>query len=153
VTPHIQSISLASARSAAPALKSSQDEAAPPVLQRLHALARKGYKPEIGTDAANDVIVLRHRGKAPDLLLHSDGMVEGLGGRVPLYKRNVEAPDPFHASPLVEELRFIKFLDSVKRPSLRDRTRRWRHRYVYVPVVLAVLMGLQLAFIALIVDS
>ena len=148
----MQSISLASDRTAPTVGEIVQDEAASPVLQRLHALVRKGYKAEIGTAAANDSIVLRHRGRSPDLLLHSDGTVEGLGGRVPLYKRNVEAPEPFRAAPVMEELRFIKFLDSVKRPTLRDRTRWFRHRFVYVPVVLAILMGLQLAFIAMIVD-
>ena len=150
--PNIQSISVASERSPATVGEIVQDDMTSPVLQRLHALVRKGYRPEIGSAAANDSIVLRHRGRAPDLLLHSDGMVEGLGGRVPLYKRNVEAPEPFRANPLMEELRFIKFLDSVKRPTLRDRTRWFRHRFVYVPLVLAIFMGLQLAFIALIVE-
>jgi hypothetical protein len=153
VTSHIQSISLASERSVSPAVEILEEGGSSPVLQRLHALVRKGYKPEIGTTGANDVIVLRHPGRVPDLLLHSDGMIDGLGGRVPLYKRNIEAPEPFRADSIAEELRFIKFLDSVKRPSLRDRTRRFRHRFVYVPLVIAILMGLQLAFIALITDS
>ena len=53
-------------------------EAAPPVIERLHALVRKGYRPEIGAGAATDRIVLRHPGRAPDLVLHADGTVEGL---------------------------------------------------------------------------
>jgi hypothetical protein len=149
---NIQGISLASERAAPPAVEILPEEGTSPALQRLHALVRKGYKPEIGTDAAHEVIVLRHRGKAPDLVLHSDGLVEGLGGRVPMYKRNVEAPEPFRPNPLMEELRFIKFLESVRRPTLRDRTRRLRHRFIYFPLVVAILMGLQLAFIAMIVE-
>ena len=43
--------------------------------ERLHLLVRKGYVPEIGTETAADTIVLRHLGKAPDLVLHSDGLV------------------------------------------------------------------------------
>jgi hypothetical protein len=130
-----------------------EPEAPPPVLERLHALVRKGYKPEIGTDTDTDVIALRHVGKAPDLLLHSDGRVEAMGGRVPRYKSRIEPPEPFAADRVSEQLRFMKFLDSVPKASLRDRTRRFRHRYVYLPAVFAILLAIHLAFTAIIMSD
>jgi hypothetical protein len=114
-----------------------------PALERLHALVRKGYVPEIGTGTATDLIVLRHVGRAPDLVLHADGAVEGYEGRVPRFKRDVEPPPRF-GSQVAEQLRFMKFLDSVPRASLWDRTRRFRHKYVYVPVAFAILVGLHI---------
>lgn len=124
-----------------------------PVLERLHALVRKGYRPEIGTDTNSDVVVLRHVGRAPDLILHSDGVVEGLGGRRPRYKRQIDAPPAFAADQLSEHLRFMKFLDSVPKATLIDRTRRWRQRYIYLPAVFAILLALHIAFTAAILDS
>ena len=55
-----------------------------PVFERLHALVRRGYVANIGTDADTDTVVLRHLGKAPDLVLHGDGVVEGFEGRRPV---------------------------------------------------------------------
>ena len=124
-----------------------------PVLERLHALVRKGYRPEIGADTATDIIVLRHVGRAPDLVLHSDGTVEGYDGRRPLYKRNIDAPPPFAAGDIREQLRFMRFVDSVPRATLRDRTRRFRQRYVYFPLVVAILLAIHLAFTAIILDG
>src|SRR5687768_8813374 len=96
-----QSIESAPAEAAPLALEGEVQEAEPetpaPVLERLHALVRKGYRPEIGADTATDIIVLRHVGRAPDLVLHGDGTVEGFDGRRPLYKRNVDAPPAFAA--------------------------------------------------------
>jgi hypothetical protein len=131
----------------------AEPEMPPPVLERLHALVRKGYKPEIGADTATDLIVLRHVGRAPDLVLHSDGTVEGYDGRRPLYKRNVDAPPPFAAGDLREQLRFMRFIDSIPRATLRDRTRRFRQRYVYFPLVVAILLAIHLAFTAIILDG
>lgn len=124
-----------------------------PVLERLHALVRKGYMPEIGADTATDMIVLRHVGRAPDLVLHNDGTVEGYDGRRPLYKRNIDAPPPFAAGDIREQLRFMRFVDSVPRATLRDRTRRFRQRYVYFPLVVAILLAIHLAFTAIILDG
>ena len=115
----------------------------PPALERLHALVRKGYRPEIGTGTATEMIVLRHLGRAPDLVLHADGMVEGHGGRVPRFKKDVEPPPAF-ATSLAEQLRFMKFLDSVPRATLWDRTRRFRHKYVYLPIAFAILVAINL---------
>jgi hypothetical protein len=117
--------------------------AAPLAIERLHALVRKGYRPEIGTGTATDLIVLRHVGRAPDLVLHADGAVEGQSGRVPRYKRDVEPPAAFAVS-LAEQLRFMKFLDSVPKASLWDRSRRFRHKYVYVPLAFAMLVALHI---------
>jgi hypothetical protein len=124
----------------------------PPALERLHALVRKGYRPEIGTGTETETIVLRHVGRAPDLVLHSNGVVEGYEGRVPRYKRDVEPPPAF-AADLGEQLRFMRFLDSVPRAGLWDRTRRFRHRYVYVPVAFAVLVALNLFISAVILSN
>lgn len=125
-----------------PAETAAAPEAAPSlVVERLHALVRKGYVPEIGTGTATDRIVLRHVGRAPDLVLTADGIVEGCGGRVPRYKKDVEPPPAFAVS-LAEQLRFMQFLDSVPKASLRDRTRRFRHKYVYLPLAFAVLVAI-----------
>lgn len=123
----------------------------PPSLERLHALVRKGYRPEIGTGTATDMIVLRHVGRAPDLVLHADGTVEGHGGRVPRFKKDVDPPPAF-ATSLAEQLRFLKFLDSVPRATLWDRTRRFRHKYVYLPIAFAILVALNLAVTAIVMD-
>lgn len=123
------------------------------MIERLHALVRKGYKPVIGADANTDRIVLRHLGKAPDLVLHADGSVAPYDGRWPRHKRKVAAPAPFAAGQVAEQLRFMQFLETVPKASPRDRTRRWRHRYVYLPVVGTFLVGIHLAFTAMIVGG
>ncbi len=119
---------------------------------RLHALVRKGYKPEIGTEGAGGTITLRHLARAPDLLLHADGRIDGLPGRVPHYKRKVPAP-AIPALREADQIEFLKFLDTVPRTRLRDRTRRWRTRWVYLPATLVVLWGLSITLTALIVDG
>jgi hypothetical protein len=123
-----------------------------PVLERLHALVRKGYSADIGTKADTDVVVLKHLGKAPDLVLHPDGVIEGWDGRRPWHKKDIDAP--VGISPDRDgELRFMKFLDTVPKASLRDRTRPWRKKYVYFPVVLIVVWGICMALTALIVNG
>jgi len=124
-----------------------------PVLERLHALVRKGYRPEIGRDSDTDLIVLRHLGRSPDLVLRSSGLVEAYPGRWPRHKRTLEVPAPFTTGALADELRFMRFLDTIPKPSLRDRTRRFRHKYIYLPVVFAILLGIHLAFTAMIVGD
>ncbi len=119
---------------------------------RLHALARKGYRPEIGTEGADGTIALRHLAKAPDLLLHPDGSIEGLPGRVPHYKRKVDAP-AIPALRDADQIEFLTFLDSVPRATLRDRTRRWRTRWVYMPASLAAFWGISIALTAMIVEN
>ena len=128
-------------------------DAPPPVLERLHALVRKGYRPEIGSDTETEIIVLRHLGRAPDLVLHSNGTVEGHAGRRPRFKREIDAPPPFAAGQIAEQLRFMRFLDTIPRASLRDRTRRWRHKYIYFPVVFGILLAIHLTFTVLILDN
>lgn len=106
------------------------------VFNWLHALVRKGYVPDIGTSTGTEIIILRHAGKPPDLVLYGNGVVEGLDGHRPRHKRAVDAPPSIAAEGDAEHLRFMKFLDSVPPASLRDRTRRWRQRYLYLPAVL-----------------
>ena len=123
--------------------------------ERLHALARKGYRPEIGaagTDGADGTIALRHLGKAPDLLLHPDGRIEGLGGRIPRFKRMVHAPT-LPALNDGDQVAFLKFLDTVPKARFRDRTRRWRTRWVYLPATLVALWGVSIGLTALLVDG
>lgn len=124
-----------------------------PTFERLHALVRKGYKPVIGTDRDTDAIVLRHLGKAPDLVLHADGSIAPFSGRWPRHKRKVAAPAPFGASQVAEQLRFMQFLEAVPKASLRDRTRPWRHKYVYLPVVGTFLVGIHIACTAMILGG
>ena len=129
-------------------------EASPPnpVLERLHALVRKGYKPQIGTGRDTDSIVLRHLGKAPDLVLQPDGTVAPLDGRWPRHKRKVPVPRPFAPDQMAERLRFLQFLETVPEASLRDRTRPWRQRFIYLPVVLAFLIFVNLLVTAMVFD-
>ena len=123
-----------------------------PVLERLHALVRKGYSAEIGAKAQTDVVVLRHLGKAPDLVLHPDGSIEGWDGRRPWHKKNIEAPAGL-APDRDGELQFLKFLDTVPKASLRDRTRPWRKKYVYFPAVLIIVWGICLALTGIIMNG
>lgn len=116
-----------------------------PVLERLHALVRKGYRAGIGTETDVNVVILRHLGKAPDLVLHADGSIQPLEGRRPWHKRNIESPGAIGTEGDSEHLRFLKFLDSVPRATFRDRTRPWRNKYVYFPIVLIIVWGLCLA--------
>ena len=123
-----------------------------PAFERLHALARKGYRPKIGKDASDGTIALHHLGRTHDLVLHPDGTVEELGGRVPRHKRKLEILAPIPASRDSDHLRFMKFLEAVPRATLRDRTRPWRTEYLDVPAALMTVWGLSLLFTAFITD-
>lgn len=146
------SLEVMSAREVAAEPRVTVMDAPSPVLGRLHALVRKGYSADIGTKTQTDVVVLRHLGKAPDLVLHPDGSIEGWDGRRPWHKKNIEAPTQL-APDRDGELRFMKFLDTVPKASLRDRTRQWRKKYIYFPVVLIVVWGICMALTAMIVSS
>lgn len=124
-----------------------------PAFERLHALVRKGYVANIGAGAASDSVELRHLGKAPDLVLHGDGMIEGLDGHRPWHKRSIEPPAPIPAETDGDHLRFMKFLDTVPPTTLRDRTRPWRRRYIYIPAGLLVFWGLCLAFTVMLLEG
>lgn len=117
----------------------------PNAVERLHALVRKGYKAEIGNDEETSVIVLRHLGKAPDLVLRADGVVEPWEGRRPWHKRNLPDLPTIASDNETDQLKFMTFLDAVPRATLRDRTRPWRNKYLYFPMVLVVIWGLCLA--------
>ncbi len=121
--------------------------------ERLHALVRKGYVAEIGKEAANGGIALHHLGKAPDLLLHPDGMVEPLGQRIPRHKRKVREPGSIAAQREADQIEFMKFLDTVPKPNLRDRTRPFRKKYVYVPAALLILWGIMALFTVMIAEG
>jgi hypothetical protein len=108
--------------------------------ERLHALVRKGYKAEIGVESPGGTIALRHLGKAPDLVLHADGRVEPLGGRIPRHKRSV-TEITVAAGTDAHEVAFLKFLEGVPRPTRWDRTRPLRKKYVYLPTALVAVWG------------
>ncbi len=114
--------------------------------ERLHALVRKGYSATLGTDNEDGSIVLKHLGKAPDLVLRPDGTIAEHEGRRPWHKRHVASPGLIPAERDADQIKFMKFLDTVPKASLRDRTRPWRKKYIYVPVVLLIFWGLSLLF-------
>ena len=124
-----------------------------PAFERLHALARKGYRPKIGAEGAGSSIILHHLGRAHDLVLHADGTIEELGGRIPRHKRKLELLAPIPAAEDADHLRFMKFLDGVPRATLRDRTRPWRKKYLYVPAAIMAVWGVSLGFTALISNA
>lgn len=123
------------------------------VIERLHALVRKGYKAELGTKEDSDFVVLRHLGRTPDLVLHEDGTLEGLEGRRPRYKRHIDPPAIIGGRGDGDQLRFMKFIETIPRATLFDRTRPWRVKYIYIPVALAAIWGLCLSFTATIMNS
>ena len=136
-----------------PQAATPQPERPTPVIERLHALVRKGYRPELGADHDQDAVVLRHRGRAPDLLLHADGVVEEVPGRRPFYKRDVALPAAIGASGAEAQVAFLQLLDTVPRLSLRDRTRKLRHRFVYLPVIIAITWGACIALTAAVLSG
>lgn len=119
-------------------------------IDRLHALVRKGYKAEIGAVDADGTIRLRHLGRAPDLVLHGDGRLEPLAGRIPRHKRRVEHPE-MPAGEASHEVAFLRFLEGVPKASLRDRTRPFRRKYVYLPGALFAIWGVSMMLTALFV--
>ena len=123
------------------------------VIERLHALVRKGYKAELGTKVDSDFVVLRHLGRTPDLVLHEDGTLEGLDGRRPRYKRHIDPPAIIGGRSDADQLRFMKFIETIPRATLFDRTRPWRVKYVYIPLALVAVWGLCLSFTAIIMNS
>lgn len=124
-----------------------------PAFERLHALVRKGYIPNIGAESDTDVIQLRHLGKAPDLILRADGAIEPLEGRLPRHKRRVEAPAPIAADRDADHLKFMRFLETVPPPSFRDRTRPFRKKYLYVPAVLVAIWAICFMFTVIILNG
>jgi hypothetical protein len=109
-----------------------------PVLERLHALVRRGYTAQLGTSGNPDRVVLRHLGLAPDLVLHSNGDLEGLDARRPRYKRDIDPPAPIGGGTDADHLRFMRFLDTVPPTTFWHRNRPWRKKYLYLPAVLVV---------------
>lgn len=124
-----------------------------PAFERLHALVRKGYIPNIGAESSTDVIQLRHLGKAPDLVLHADGAIEPLEGRLPRHKKRIQTPAPIAAERDADHLKFMKFLETVPPPSLRDRTRPFRKKYLYVPAVLIAIWAICFMFTVIVVNG
>jgi hypothetical protein len=110
----------------------------PPVLERMHALVRRGYTAELGAAGNPDRVVLRHLGLAPDLVLHASGDLEGLDARRPRYKRDIDPPARIGGGTDSDHLRFMRFLDTVPPVTFWHRNRPWRKKYLYLPAVLVI---------------
>lgn len=120
---------------------------------RLHALVRKGYEASLGTESGDGSIVLKHLGRAPDLVLRPDGTIMEHEGRIPRHKRRVPNPGIIPAERDADHLKFMKFLETVPKATLRDRTRPWRRKFIYVPALLIIFWGLSLLFTVMIVEA
>ncbi|QPQ54328.1 hypothetical protein IC614_08155 [Allosphingosinicella flava] len=107
--------------------------------QRLHTLVRKGYVAELGPDRGEGVICLTHIGLTPDLILHGDGSIEEADDHVPRYKRRLPVLQPIPSEADADQVRFMQFVETIPRTTLRDRTRRWRTKWVYGPLFLLAL--------------
>ena len=114
--------------------------------ERLHALVRKGYSASLGTQSDDGSIALTHLGRAPDLVLRPDGTVMEHQGRRPRHKKSLPNLGQIPAERDADHLQFMKFLDTVPKPTLRDRTRPWRRKYIYIPALLLLFWGLSLMF-------
>lgn len=133
---------------------SAAAEPAPaPVIERLHALVRRGYTAELGSPGNPDRLVLRHLGLAPDLVLHANGDLEGLDARRPRYKRHLEPPQRIGGDTDGDHLRFMRFLDTVPPATFWHRNRPWRKKYVYLPIVLILVWSACIALTGLLVNS
>jgi hypothetical protein len=104
------------------------------VLERLHALIRRGYTAELGASGNPDRLVLRHLGLAPDLVLHASGDLEGLDARRPRYKRDIDPSGPDRRRHRGRP----SALHALPRPPVTfwHRNRPWRKKYLYLPAVL-----------------
>ena len=89
-------------------------------LIRLHALVRKGYRPDLGVKNDTNMIRLEHpRGAsagAPDLLLCSDGLLIASGNLQPL-NTGVGNPDCIYVKDEADWRMFESFLASVPKPT------------------------------------
>jgi len=121
--------------------------------ERLHALVRKGYSASLGTETQDGSIVLKHLGRAPDLVLRPDGTIMEHEGRIPRHKRRLPHLGVIPAERDSDHLKFMKFLETVPKATLRDRTRPWRRKFIYVPALLLIFWGLSLLFTVLIVNA
>lgn len=122
--------------------------------ERLHALVRKGYTPVLGTDEAGpDAVRLTHIAATPDLILHQDGRVEPIRDRLPRHKRRLPALADIGNQDDADQVRFLQFVDGVPKATFRDRTRKWRTRWVYGPLFLFALWSVSLLFTALLLDG
>lgn len=122
--------------------------------ERLHALVRKGYKPELGSDDASGSIRLTHVAAAtPDLILHENGVIEPVVDRIPRHKRRLPTLPTMGAASDADQVAFLRFVEKIPKATLRDRTRRWRTKWVYGPLFLIVICGLALLFTSIIIDG
>ncbi|MGA9581123.1 MAG: hypothetical protein WBR13_04025 [Allosphingosinicella sp.] len=128
------------------------EPAASPVLERLHALVRRGYTAELGASGNPDRLVLRHLGLAPDLVLHANGDLEGLDARRPRYKRDIDPPVPIGGSTDADHLRFMRFLDTVLPATFWHRNRPWRKKYLYLPAVLVIVWAICMTLSVIFLD-
>lgn len=135
------------------AMAAASEPSPSPVLERLHALVRRGYAAEIGAHGNPDRVVLRHLGLAPDLVLRANGDLEALDARRPRYKRHIELPAPIGGGTDADHLRFMRFLDTVPPVTFWHRNRPWRKKYLYLPAVLVIVWMLCVSLSVLFISA
>jgi hypothetical protein len=111
--------------------------------QRLHALSRGGYVPQIGADVDDSSILLDHVGKGPRLRLFPDGSITVLDRNLPVHAEGNADRYRIQAD---DDLNFGKFARLVGNMPRKKRG-RWRKRFGFL-VVMAGLWGGSLALTA-----
>ena len=99
--------------------------------QRLHALARGGYQPQIGSANVDSSIVLDHAGKGPRLRLFADGSLQVLDRNLPVH---ADGPDRYRIR-ADDDHNFGKFARLVEAMP-QKRPRRWMKRIGFLVVML-----------------
>lgn len=111
--------------------------------ERLHALLRGGYVPQVGAGTIDSSIVLEHKGKGPKLRIFPDGRIQVMDKAFPIH--TVPGRDPF--SILAGDDRsfgtFARFLESVP----KGRRRRFLRKTVFL-MMLAGFWGLSVMLLA-----
>jgi hypothetical protein len=99
--------------------------------ERLHALARGGYVPQIGADTVDSSIVLDHAGKAPKLRLFPDGSILVLDKAFPVHADRTADRFRIRADDESNYRKLARLVEGVPRKGRG----LWRRR-VFVPVLL-----------------
>lgn len=98
--------------------------------ERLHALVRGGYVPQIGTEAVDSSIVLDHQGKGPRLRLFADGAIQVLDRRYPVHAEG----DRFRIR--ADDEANYRRLALLVESKPRKRATRWLKRFFLLALVL-----------------
>lgn len=93
--------------------------------ERLHALVRGGYKPQIGTATLDTSMLLDHRGKAPRLRLDPDGAIRVQDRSWPVHPQGTGDPFLIRADDQASYRKLAVFIENL---SGERRRRKWRRR-------------------------